>query len=130
MKLSADSLHEDEGFAVVLQTVTEDLRRGTSFAPSLGRQTFGRRTGPMQEVGQCACRLQAGWEPARSPRLTMSGALPETRCALGRQPRGALVCGHRASCNSMRSIHPYRYHKGASSCVVMSTTNWRARFQD
>ena len=45
MKLSADSLHEDESFALVLQTVTEDLRRGPSFAHRLGRQTFGSLTG-------------------------------------------------------------------------------------
>ena len=69
MKLSADSLHEDESFALVLQTVTEDLRRGPSFAHRLGRQTFGSPTGLLQEVVQFACRLKDGLEPARSQRF-------------------------------------------------------------
>ena len=63
MKLSADSLHEDESFALVLQTVTEDLRR-VAFAHRLGRQTFGSLTGLLQEVVQFACRLKDGLEPA------------------------------------------------------------------
>ena len=88
MKLSADSLHEDEGFALVLQTVTEDLRRGPSFAHRLGRQTFGSRTGPLQEVVQFACRLKDGLEPARSQRLEMSCEFQETQFALVLQPQG------------------------------------------
>ena len=88
MKLSADSLHEDESFALVLQTVTEDLRRGPSFAHRLGRQTFGSLTGLLQEVVQFACRLKDGLEPARSQRLEMSGEFQETQLALGLQPQG------------------------------------------
>ena len=88
MKLSADSLHEDESFALVLQTVTEDLRRGPSFAHRLGRQTFGSLTGLLQEVVQFACRLKDGLEPARSQRLEMSGEFQETQLALVLQPQG------------------------------------------
>src|SRR2546427_11196905 len=88
MKLSADSLHEDESFALVLQTVTEDLRRGPSFAHRLGRQTFGSLTGLLQEVVQFACRLKDGLEPARSQRLEMSGEFQETQLALVLPPQG------------------------------------------
>ena len=88
MKLSADSLHEDESFALVLQTVTEDLRRGPSFAHRLGRQTFGSPTGLLQEVVQFACRLKDGLEPARSQRLEMSCEFHETQFALVLQPQG------------------------------------------
>ena len=88
MKLSADSLHEDDGFALVWQTVTEDVRRGTSLAHRLGRQPFGGRTGPWQQVVQCACRRTDGLEPARRQGVERAGELQPTQCALVLQPQG------------------------------------------
>ena len=69
MKLSVDSLHEDDGFSLVWPTLTPELCWGTSFAQRLGAHTVGRGTHLLEKAAHRARGWHHGLHPPCSDGL-------------------------------------------------------------
>ena len=86
IKLSIDSFRKGDGFVLLTQILSQDLRCCTSFSRCFGYETFGSGTDTCEKTTQGELGLKDGLHPACGKGLEMAHKFEETQLTLFLHP--------------------------------------------